>query len=150
MILSPPVFYLLTCHRRLGKRAVIFHTAGGLGQLFSGFLQAAAYNNLEGVRGLEGWRSVPPSLMNHKTPPTRIHLRTNLMTRWLMIICFIISLPIALANFVFLLDMPWKAKPNWLFTEAELKLANTRLRKEGRAPASKITLAKVRSNLLLL
>ena len=87
--------------------------------LFSGFLQTAAYKNLKGVNGLEGWR-------------------------WLMIICFIITVPIAIANFVFLLDMPWQAKANWMFTEAEIELANTRLKKEGRAPAEKITVAKVR------
>jgi MFS transporter, ACS family, pantothenate transporter len=60
-----------------------------------------------------------------------------------MIICFFISFPISVANLVFLPDMPWKAKPNWVFTEEELKLANTRLKKEGRAPAQRISLAKV-------
>ena len=42
----------------LGKRAMIFWLAGLSGQMFSGFLQAAAYKNLNGVHGLAGWRWV--------------------------------------------------------------------------------------------
>ena len=35
---------------------MIFWLAGSIGQLFSGFLQAAAYTNLSGVGGMTGWR----------------------------------------------------------------------------------------------
>lgn len=31
---------------------------GHIGNMFSGFLQAAAYENLDGVHGLTGWRCV--------------------------------------------------------------------------------------------
>ena len=44
--------------RELGKRSVIFWHAGHIGNMFSGFLQAAAYKNLNGVHGLAGWRWV--------------------------------------------------------------------------------------------
>lgn len=30
--------------------------AGAIGQMFSGFLQAGAYNGLNGVQGMAGWR----------------------------------------------------------------------------------------------
>lgn len=61
-----------------------------------------------------------------------------------MIICFTISLPIAFANYIFLLDMPWNARPNWIFSESDFKLANARLCKYGRAPAKKFTKEKVK------
>lgn len=35
---------------------MIFWLAGSMGQLFSGFLQAAAYTGLNGVHGRAGWR----------------------------------------------------------------------------------------------
>jgi hypothetical protein len=35
---------------------MIFWLAGSIGQMFSGFLQAAAYTNLSGVGGYAGWR----------------------------------------------------------------------------------------------
>jgi hypothetical protein len=44
--------------RELGKRAMIFWAAGTVGQMFSGFLQAAAYTNLHGVHGYEGCESL--------------------------------------------------------------------------------------------
>ena len=58
----------------LGKRACIFHVysynysgccrhsprvlqaAGSVGMIFTGFMQAAAYEGLNGVHGLSGWR----------------------------------------------------------------------------------------------
>lgn len=40
--------------REMGKRAMIFWLAGIVGQMFSGFLQAAAYTNLNGVHGYAG------------------------------------------------------------------------------------------------
>lgn len=55
----PGIHYLLGSWytpRELGKRAMIFWLAGSMGQLFSGFLQAAAYTGLNGVHGRAGWR----------------------------------------------------------------------------------------------
>ena len=40
--------------REIGKRAMIFWLAGSIGRLFSGFLQSAAYTNLDGVNGYSG------------------------------------------------------------------------------------------------
>ena len=37
---------------------MIFWVSGFIGQMFAGYLQSAAYTNLSGVRGLEGWRYV--------------------------------------------------------------------------------------------
>jgi hypothetical protein len=38
---------------------MIFWTAGTVGQMFSGFLQAAAYTNLNGVNGYKGCGCFP-------------------------------------------------------------------------------------------
>lgn len=53
----PGIHYMLGSWytpRELGKRAMIFWLAGSVGQMFSGFLQAAAYTNLSGVHGYAG------------------------------------------------------------------------------------------------
>jgi MFS family permease len=60
---------------------MIFWLAGSIGQLFSGFLQAAAYTNLSGVDGRAGWR-------------------------WLFIIDGIITIPIALFGYLFFPNLP--------------------------------------------
>lgn len=40
----------------LYKRAGTWFLCNALGTMFSGYLQAAAYTNLNGVHGLAGWR----------------------------------------------------------------------------------------------
>ncbi len=52
-----------------GKRVTIFYATATMAGMFSGYLQAAAYNDLNGVMGHEGWQ-------------------------WLYIICGFISLPV--------------------------------------------------------
>jgi MFS transporter, ACS family, pantothenate transporter len=54
----------------ISRRISFFYCAAPLGTMFAGYLQAAAYTNLNGVRGLAGWR-------------------------WLFIIDAVITLPIA-------------------------------------------------------
>jgi len=102
----------------LGKRACIFHTAGAVGPMFSGFLQTAAYNGLNGVHGLAGWK-------------------------WLFIIDGIITIPIALLGFLIMPDLPHNTKPSFLYTENELELARKRMKEVNRMPPSKFTKAKV-------
>lgn len=53
----PGIHYLLGSWytpREIGKRAMVFWLAGSVGSLFSGFLQAAAYQNLNGTNGYAG------------------------------------------------------------------------------------------------
>jgi hypothetical protein len=45
--------------QEIGKRAMIFWLSGSVGTLFSGFLQAAAFTNLNGVNGYAGCTSFP-------------------------------------------------------------------------------------------
>ncbi|KAJ5901481.1 hypothetical protein N7495_002009 [Penicillium taxi] len=42
--------------KELGRRNALFWIANPLGQMFAGYLQAAAYTNLNNSHGLQGWR----------------------------------------------------------------------------------------------
>ncbi|KIY62657.1 MFS general substrate transporter [Cylindrobasidium torrendii FP15055 ss-10] len=101
----------------LGKRACIFHTASSIGPMFSGFLQTGAYNGLNGVHGLAGWK-------------------------WLFIIDGIITLPIALLGFYIMPDLPHNTRPSKLYTQEQLDLAQRRMVEIGRKPPAKFTKAK--------
>ncbi|KAF8218216.1 major facilitator superfamily domain-containing protein [Mycena galopus ATCC 62051] len=105
--------------RELAKRSTIFWASGSLGTMFSGFLQTAAYNHLDGVHGLAGWR-------------------------WLMIVDAIVTLPIALLGFAFLPDLPWSAKPGLLLTAEDIDLARARMKAIGRKESEPWSKAKLR------
>ncbi|KAI5832240.1 MFS general substrate transporter [Schizophyllum commune Tattone D] len=102
----------------LAKRACIFHTASAIGPMFSGFLQTGAYNGLNGVRGLPGWK-------------------------WLFIIDGIITVPIALLGFLIMPDLPHTMKPNMFYDEAQLRIAVARMDQVGRKPPTHFTREKV-------
>ncbi|KAK6442086.1 hypothetical protein LTR95_001672 [Oleoguttula sp. CCFEE 5521] len=107
----PCVIYMLgswyTKEER-GKRLTIFYSTTAMSQMFSGYLQAAAYKNLSGVGGREGWS-------------------------WLFIICGVICLPIGLAGYFCFPDFPETTRAFYL-TEAEVHLARSRLAREGLKP----------------
>ncbi|KAF2656229.1 MFS general substrate transporter [Lophiostoma macrostomum CBS 122681] len=118
----PGIHYLLGSWytpRELGKRAMIFWLAGSIGQMFSGFLQAAAYTHLNGVHGRAGWR-------------------------WLFIVDGIITLPLALLGYCFLPNLPHDGKRTWWITEEERQLSVTRMKVVGRAGRESWTKAKIR------
>lgn len=86
----------------IGRRIAIFYTCAPLGTMFAGYLQAAAYTNLNGVHGLSGWR-------------------------WLFIVDAIITFPIAFLGFLVFPDVPSRKKPRFL-NETDHELAQTRLK----------------------
>ncbi|KAF7523862.1 hypothetical protein PCG10_006392 [Penicillium crustosum] len=94
----------------LGRRNALFWIANPIGQMFAGYLQAAAYTHLNNNHGLQGWR-------------------------WLFIICTVITLPIALFGFLIFPDLPERTKSRFLSTE-EKALANKRLQEEGFKPST--------------
>lgn len=102
---------------------MIFWLAGSVGTLFSGFLQAAAYTNLDGVNGYAGWR-------------------------WLFIIDGIITLPLAVAGFIFFPNPPQENNKTWWTTQAEHALAAKRMAAVGRVGKQPWTKAKARKILL--
>lgn len=101
----------------LAKRSCIFHTSSALGTMFSGYLMAAVYH-LDGRNGFKGWQ-------------------------WLFIINTVISLPIALAGFFVMPDVPEITRA-WYFTADEIALAKRRMELEGRANRGPYTRAKVK------
>ncbi|KUJ08112.1 allantoate permease, partial [Mollisia scopiformis] len=122
----PGIHYLLGSWytpQEIGKRAMIFWLAGSMGTLFSGFLQAAAYTNLDGVDGHSGWR-------------------------WLFIIDGIITLPLAVAGFLFFPNLPQSGKKTWWITETEHELSVSRMKAIGRAGTEPWTKAKAKRILL--
>jgi ACS family pantothenate transporter-like MFS transporter len=99
----------------LAKRSCIFHASGAIGTMFSGYLMAAVYH-LDGVSGFHGWQ-------------------------WLFIIDTVISLPVAIAGFFILPDLPEITRA-WYFSKDEIALAQKRMQLEGRANRAPFTRAK--------
>ncbi|KAI5779254.1 major facilitator superfamily domain-containing protein [Geopyxis carbonaria] len=85
----------------LAKRSGIFTASGLAGTLFSGLLQSSIHKRMNGLRGLAGWR-------------------------WLFIIDFSITLPVALYGFIFFPDTPATTKAFYL-SAREKALAVSRL-----------------------
>ncbi|KAE9990128.1 hypothetical protein EG327_001816 [Venturia inaequalis] len=122
----PGIHYLLGSWytpKELGKRAMIFWLAGTVGSMFSGFLQAAAYTNLNGVHGHAGWR-------------------------WLFIIDGIITLPLAVLGYVFFPNLPQGDEKTWWTTDAEHEISKQRMKAIGRAGKQPWTKAKAKKILL--
>lgn len=99
----------------LAKRSCIFHASGALGTMFSGYLMAAVYT-LNDTHGYRGWQ-------------------------WLFIINTVISLPVAIAGFFFMPDVPEITRAFWL-TPAERELAQQRMVLEGRVNRGEYSRAK--------
>ncbi|CZT51803.1 related to transporter protein [Rhynchosporium secalis] len=118
----PGIHYLLGSWytpREIGKRAMIFWLAGSIGSMFSGFLQAAAYKNLNGVHGHEGWR-------------------------WLFIIDGIITVPLALMGYACFPNLPQDGVRTWWTTEKEHEISISRMKAIGRAGKEPWTKAKAK------
>ncbi|KAJ9629546.1 hypothetical protein H2203_001920 [Taxawa tesnikishii (nom. ined.)] len=89
----------------LAKRSCIFHTSSAIATMFSGYLMATVYH-LGGKGGFKGWQ-------------------------WLFIVDGVISLPIALAGYVILPDVPEISRA-FYFKKEELAFAKKRMELEGR------------------
>ncbi|KAK3385168.1 pantothenate transporter liz1 [Podospora didyma] len=114
---SPVMIYVMGSwytHTELAKRITIFQASAVFGTTFSGYLQAAVYNNLNGVHGIAGWR-------------------------WLYIVCGCMTVPVGIATFFFFPDGGPYTTSAWFLTEDERALAVERVRKQGTAPPAKIT-----------
>lgn len=85
----------------IGKRTAIFTSSGLAGTMFSGIMQGSIQSTLDGAAGLEGFR-------------------------WLFVIDFLITFPIAIYGFFFFPDTPMSTSA-WYLSPAERTLAVTRL-----------------------
>ncbi|KAI9151385.1 Pantothenate transporter liz1 [Paramyrothecium foliicola] len=92
----------------LFKRAGVWFMGNSLGSMFSGYLQAAIYRNMNGVGGRAGWR-------------------------WLFLIQGVMTLPISFLGFAFWPGLPISPR-RWFLTAEEHALARKRMptvEKEG-------------------
>ncbi|KAL1984901.1 hypothetical protein VTN96DRAFT_8560 [Rasamsonia emersonii] len=97
----------------LAKRTAIFHMTAPLGSAFSGYLQAAVYENLNGHHGIAGWR-------------------------WLYLVCGCMTVPVGIATFLFYPDVPHNTRV-WYLNDEEIRLSLDRVAKAGKAAPAKIT-----------
>ncbi|KPM44091.1 hypothetical protein AK830_g2462 [Neonectria ditissima] len=102
----------------LGKRMALYEVSARVAGMFSGYIQAGLYTDMNG-RGMASWR-------------------------WLFIFDGIISLPIAVWGFYALPDQPSNTKARWLKPE-EIELANKRMDSIGRRPVQKVTWKRFKS-----
>jgi ACS family pantothenate transporter-like MFS transporter len=91
--------------RERAKRVTLFYCTATLAGMFSGYLQAAAYKNLNGSLGRAGWQ-------------------------WLFIICGVISLPVGVLGYFFNPDFPETTRA-FYFKQVEVEFAKQRLINEG-------------------
>lgn len=115
---NPATLYILGSWYRkdeLAKRSCIFQASSFVGAMFSGYLMTATYR-LDGVQGFKGWQ-------------------------WLFIVNFVISMPVAIANFILNPDVPENTRAWWLSKE-DVALAQERMRLEERATRKPYTRQK--------
>ncbi|CAI7620837.1 unnamed protein product [Penicillium discolor] len=111
----PGIQYVLGCWYRkseLSRRSGLFVMSGVLGQMFSGYLQAALFKDMDGKGGLSAWR-------------------------WLFIFDFILAIPVAIYGFIFYPDTPQNTTAFYL-SEWERNRARERIDEEGRTPVGKL------------
>lgn len=107
----PTIMYLLSSwytRTERAKRVTLFYSTGCIANMFSGYLQAGAYDGLNGALGHAGWQ-------------------------WLFIICGVISLPIGVLGFFFNPDFPENTRAFYLSKE-EAAFARKRLLDDGYKP----------------
>ncbi|KAL4816196.1 major facilitator superfamily domain-containing protein [Aspergillus spinulosporus] len=99
--------------RELAKQACIFFGSAFVGSMFSGYLQAALYTDMNGVHGLSSWQ-------------------------WLFIFDGVITFPMAIWGYLALPDLPSNTRVIWLRPE-EKELALIRMRRAGKSLEEPIT-----------
>ncbi|KAK9458960.1 major facilitator superfamily domain-containing protein [Lipomyces oligophaga] len=97
----------------IAKRVVIWDMTWSIASMFSGYLQAAVYTNLNGVNGYSGWQ-------------------------WLFIVDGCISLPVALAGFIAIPDFPENTRAIYL-TERDRHYSMKRMSEVGKKGLQKMT-----------
>ncbi|KAE8161545.1 major facilitator superfamily domain-containing protein [Aspergillus tamarii] len=112
-------WYLGSWYKRseLARRGAIFFIASQVGSMSSGYIQAGAYARLDGRYGIEGWR-------------------------WLYIICFACTIPIAFLGLCLLPSTPDRCNSRYL-TQDEIRLAQERMAAEHREPRQPFTVPRI-------
>ncbi|OLN81967.1 Pantothenate transporter liz1-like protein 13 [Colletotrichum chlorophyti] len=117
----PGVMYVLGSWYRkseLSRRSGLFVVSGVLGQMFSGYLQAALYTGMGGKGGLSAWR-------------------------WLFIFDFILAVPVVIYGLICFPDTPHTTQA-FYFSDWERQRARRRIEEEGRKPVGKMNWSVIR------
>ncbi|ROW07377.1 hypothetical protein VMCG_03788 [Cytospora schulzeri] len=107
----PTIIYLISSwytKSERGKRVTLFYSTTTMSSMFSGYLQAGAYDGLNGKLGHAGWQ-------------------------WLFIVCGVISLPVGVLGYFFNPDFPENTRAFYL-TKEEAAFARKRLVDDGYTP----------------
>ncbi|KAK9322974.1 major facilitator superfamily domain-containing protein [Lipomyces orientalis] len=100
----------------IAKRVIIWDMTWWMASMFSGYLQAGIYTNINGVHGLAGWQ-------------------------WLFIIDGCISLPIALFGYFAIPDFPTTTRAPWL-TQRDIEYSIRRMAEVGKKGTRKMTVKR--------
>ncbi|ATY59873.1 Major facilitator superfamily general substrate transporter [Cordyceps militaris] len=120
----PAVQWYLGCwytRAEAGRRGALFFVASQVGAMSAGYIQSGAYASLHLRAGIEGWR-------------------------WLYIICFACTIPVAVLGFVCLPGLPEAPRLTFL-TAREAALARARMRRDRTEPRRPLTWAAARRTL---
>lgn len=90
----------------LGTRAALFGASGAAGNMFTGFMQAAIYTNMNGTHGIPGWK-------------------------WLFIFNAIMTVIVAAAGFFIIPNTPTNGGARWM-TKEHVMLSQQRMERIGR------------------
>lgn len=107
----PTIIYLISSwytRSERAKRVTLFYSTASFAGMFSGYLQAGAYDGLNGRLGHSGWQ-------------------------WLFIVCGIISLPVGVVGYFFNPDFPENTRAFYLSKE-QAAFAQKRLVDDGYKP----------------
>ncbi|CAK4034137.1 Pantothenate transporter liz1 [Lecanosticta acicola] len=102
---------------QLNKRMALFEQTSAIGDMFSGYLQAALYTGLDGHSGLQGWQ-------------------------WMFIVDGLIGIPIALWGFFAIPDLPHTTRAFYLSQE-DKRYGVDRAERHGHYESEKLSLKGV-------
>ncbi|KAJ8101580.1 major facilitator superfamily domain-containing protein [Lipomyces tetrasporus] len=101
----------------LAKRMQLYDAAWAIASMFSGYIQAGVYHNMNGLAGFKGWQ-------------------------WVFIIDGIIGIPIALLGYYSIPDFPINTRVIWM-KQIEKEYSYVRMEEVGRKAPKRLTFKRV-------
>lgn len=117
-------YHHLYTKSEITKRSALFFCASQIGSMSGEYIQAAAYNSLNRIGGIAGWK-------------------------WLYLLAFIIIIPISLYGIFTLPGLPCakNSKPFKLLSKKEYRLAGLRMLREGRSSGDKMSIRSIKQTI---
>ncbi|CCH40704.1 putative transporter SEO1 [Wickerhamomyces ciferrii] len=86
----------------LSTRTALFIASGSCGTMFGGYIQSGVYKTLNGAAGMPGWR-------------------------WIFVIDFLITIPVAILGYFIIPDAPYEAKPTRFLSQKDIDFCKKRV-----------------------